>query len=74
MGALSVLVWAAGILGAGGAFVLSSRPQPERALLAIACLFAALLASAGFRAARASALAAVALAQRQREMLQGMER
>lgn len=74
MGALAALAWVAGLLGAGGVYLVSSRPAPEKALLAMASIFAALLAWAGFRAARAAALAAVALAQRQREIVQGMGR
>jgi hypothetical protein len=71
---LGRLVLAAGLLGAGGAALLPGRTTPERGLLAAVVLFAAVAAWAGFRGARASCLASVAIAQRQREMLQRMAR
>ena len=71
---MGVLVLAAGILGAAAAGVIPGRAPAEKALLAAACLFAATAGWAGLRAARASCLAAVALAQRQREILRGMAR
>ena len=71
---LGRLVLAAGVLAAAGAALLPGRTTAERGLLAAVVLFAAVAAWAGFRGARASCLASVAIAQRQREMLQRMAR
>ncbi len=65
---------AAGILAAGGAVGFSSRTPAERTVLASACLLGALLAWAALRGARAAALASIALAQRQREILRSVAR
>jgi hypothetical protein len=71
---LGRLVLAGGILGAGIAATLPGWSPAGRVLVAGASLFAATAAWAGFRAARASCLASVALAQRQREILRSVAR
>jgi hypothetical protein len=68
------LVLVAGFLGAAAAAAIPGRTPAERALLAAVALFGAVAGWCGFRAARASCLASVALAQRQREILRGMVR
>ena len=69
---LGKLVLAAGFAGALGAALIPGRIPAERALLASAVLFVAVAGWSGLRAARASCLASVALAQRQREILRGL--
>ncbi len=66
------LVLTGGILGALGVVAMPGRTPAERGLLAAAILFTAVAGGSGLRAARASCLASVALAQRQREILRGL--
>jgi hypothetical protein len=68
------LALAAGLLGAGAAFLLPGWSMAGRTLVAGASLFASTAAWTGFHAARATCLAAVALAQRQREILRSVAR
>jgi hypothetical protein len=63
------LVLAGGLLGAGAAAVLPGPGAEVRVLAGAAALFAAIAGWTLFRGARASCLAAVSLAQRQREIL-----
>lgn len=69
---LGRIAWAGGLLAAAAAAALSSRTPAEKTVIASACLLGALLAWAALRGARAAALAAVALAQRQREILRSV--
>jgi hypothetical protein len=68
------LLLAGGILGAAAAAIVPGRTAAERVLYAGAILFAATAGWSGFRAARTACLAAVALAQRQREILRTLAR
>ena len=72
LGVMGRLVIAAGLVGALGAALIPGRIPAERVLLAAAVLFVAVAGWSGIRAARASCLASVALAQRQREILRGL--
>ena len=73
-GALAGIVLAGGGIGAFALALLPPWSPPARSAAAAGVLFAALAAWAAFRAARASCLAAVALAQRQSEIVRTMER
>lgn len=72
-GTLGRVVLLGGFLGAAAAPLLHAS-FAARVAVAASVLFVAVAAWSGFRAARASCLAAVALAQRQMEMVRGMER
>lgn len=74
LGALSSLALLAGFAGVFGAAVLPDRMPADRILLGSACLFAGLVGWAACRGARGAARATVALAERQREMLQEASR
>jgi hypothetical protein len=73
-GALGRVVLVGGILAAAAGGLLLDAPPAARAALAAGLLFVAVAAWALFRAARASCLAAVALAQRQAEIVRSLER
>jgi hypothetical protein len=73
-GALGTIVLLGGAAAGAGLALLPPWSPPARSAAAAAVLFAAVAAWSAFRASRASCLAAVALAQRQGEILRAMER
>jgi len=71
LGRLSV---AAGLLVAAGAAVVPGVGLESRLLVAAAAVFAAVLAWAAMRGARTASLAALVLAERQRDLARGLAR
>ena len=67
--AMGVLALVAGAAGAGAAAVVPGLPDAVRVMAGAAALFVAVAAWTLFRGARAACRAALALAQRQRELL-----
>ena len=68
------LVLVGGLAGAAVVAALPGKTPAERVVLGAGVLFGAVAGWCGLRAARASCLASVALAQRQREILRAVSR